>query len=81
MGTTKEQLVRISPLWGEMAFEALQYLEKTEGEIDVAAQAGQPVPDRLQAARKSAARNLEAALFSAPRLREAIGPQSPRAAG
>ena len=77
MRATREELVRISPLWGEMAFEALAYLEKTDGDVERATRAGQPVSDHLRAARQSAMRNLEAALYSVPRLREAIGPASP----
>ncbi len=72
MRVTKEELVRINPLWGEMAFEALAYLEKTAGEVERAARAGQPVPGSLAAARQSAMRDLEAALYSAPGLRNAI---------
>jgi len=69
---TKEDLIRVSAPWGELAFDALTYLEKTAEEIEQAKQNGTPIPESLKAARKSAMTNLDAALYSAPALREAL---------
>lgn len=69
---TKEDLIRVSAVWGEMAYDALAYLEKTSAEIERAAKSGVEVPESLKAARESASTNLDAALYSAPALRDAI---------
>ena len=69
---TKEELVRVSALWGDMAFDALAYLEKTAEEVDRATKSGIRVSENLQAARKWARSNLDAALYAAPALKDAI---------
>ncbi len=72
MHVTREELIRVSAPWGALAFDALAYLEKTAEEVERARKNGTPIPASLQAARKSAMTNLDAALYSAPALREAL---------
>ncbi len=79
MQLTKEQLTRINDAWGEVAFHALEVLERTASEVVWASKDGAPVPDKITAARKRATTDLDAALFAAPALAKAIGTLSGRA--
>jgi hypothetical protein len=79
MQVTKEQLTRISDAWGELAFMALELLERTAPEVEQASKNGAPIPDRILAARKCAATDLQAAMYAAPALAKAIGAVSSRA--
>ena len=81
MQVTKEQLTRISDVWGELAFMALELLERTAPEVEQASKNGVPIPDRIVAARKYAATDLQAAMYATPALAKAIGTGSRRAGG
>jgi len=72
MQLTKEQLTRISDAWGEVAFHALEVLERTAPEVVRASKDGAPIPDKITAARKRATTDLDAAMFAAPALAKAI---------
>lgn len=73
MQLTKEQLTRISDAWGDVAFHALEVLERTASEMVRASKDGAPIPDKIIAARKRATMDLDAAIFAAPALAKAIG--------
>jgi hypothetical protein len=73
MPVTKEQLIRISDAWGQLAFVALELLERTAPDVELARKNGVPVPLAIAAARKRAGTDLEAALYASPALAKAIG--------
>jgi nucleotidyltransferase/DNA polymerase involved in DNA repair len=75
MQLTKEQLTRISDAWGEVAFHALEVLERTASEVARASKDGAPILEKITAARKRATTDLDAAMFAAPALAETIGRQ------
>jgi hypothetical protein len=78
MQVTKEQLTRISDAWGELAFMALEVLERTAPEVEQASKNGAPIPDPIKAVRKRAETDLDAAKYASPALAKAIGEVSSR---
>jgi hypothetical protein len=73
MDVTKQQLIQISDAWGELAFSALELLERTAPDAERAGERCVPIAAKVKAARQRATMDLSAALFAVPALKKAIG--------